>query len=289
VRYGIYLPTTGDLSDVATLAEFARMAEQAGWDGCFIWDHLLAWHQPDLPVLDTTVALSAVVAVTDRIVIGPVITPLARRRPWKVAREMASLDRFSDGRMVLGVGLGGGASEWDEFGEEPNPTTRSGMLDEALDVITGLWSGEPFSHRGTHYRVDGASFTPRPVQRPRIPVWVCGSWPTKAPFRRAARWDGVWPQLREPGPRDVSPQQVADIVGFITAHRVSDTPFDVVQTNGNPTVDLEADAGRVEEYAAAGATWWVEEIYPWRFGLENRGPWPLEAMAERIAAGPPRR
>ena len=289
MRFGIYLPTTGDLSDVATLAAFAKLAEDAGWDGCFMWDHMLAWHDPTLPVADTTVAMTSAVATTDRIVIGPVVTPLARRRPWKVAREMASLDQLSDGRMILGVGLGGGPSEWDEFGEEANPVTRAAMLDEALDVITGLWAEEPFLHRGTHYRVDGASFGPPPIQQPRVPIWVCGSWPTKAPFRRAARWDGVWPQLREPGPYDISVGQLADIVAFIKEHRTTDAPFDVVHTNGNPTVDLVADAGLVEQYAAVGATWWVEEIYPWRFGFQNQGPWPLEEMAGRIAAGPPRR
>lgn len=287
MRYGIYLPTTGDLADVATLTSFASLAEESGWDGCFIWDHILAWHQPDLPVADTTVTLSTMAAATDRIVLGPIITPLARRRPWKVARELASLDRFSEGRMILGVGLGGGTAEWDEFAEEAVPVSRAEMLDESLAVITGLWSEGTFSHRGKHYTVAGAVFEPRPVQQPRIPVWVCGSWPTKAPFRRAARWDGVWPMLREPGPYDISPQQLRDIVTFIETHRPPGEPIDVVQTNGNPVIDLAADALRVEEYAAAGATWWVEEIYPWRFGFENAGPWPLERMAERIAAGPP--
>src|SRR5689334_13471095 len=178
----------------------ARDAEAAGWDGFFLWDHVILW---PTPTCDPWVALAAVALATERVRIGPLVTPLPRRRITKLARETVTLDHLSNGRLVLGVGIGLGPWEWEYLGEETDLRTRGAMLDEGLELLTKLWSGEPVMHEGRFYTCRGdkgpndptpipTPFLPRPVQ-PRIPVWVAGTWPKKPPFRRAARWDGVVP------------------------------------------------------------------------------------------------
>src|SRR5689334_8757471 len=197
MKYGMSVAPFGDYANPLALAELASEAEQAGWDGFFIWDHIMfdpTFH----PIVDPWVGLTAVALHTTRIRIGTMITPLARRRPWKVARETVSLDQVSKGRFTLGVGLGD-PSQWDYgfFGEEPDPKIRAEKLDESLDILSGLWSGEAFHYEGKHFTIKEVQFTPRPVQQPRIPVWVGGWWPNKPPMRRAARWDGAIPIKRE--------------------------------------------------------------------------------------------
>src|SRR5262249_15676842 len=154
-----------------------------GWDGFFLYDQIAS--EGPKRLIDPLVALTAIALNTERIRFGPLVTPLARRRPWKVAREAATLAHLSHGRVVLGVGLGADRHEFDDLGETEDPKTRAAMLDESLDVLTGLWSGAPFSYSGQHYRLREALFLPPPVQTPRIPIWVGGIWPTRAPFRRA--------------------------------------------------------------------------------------------------------
>ena len=176
MKYGLYLPNFGAFGETRLLADLAHDAEQAGWDGFFIWDHIARpW---TTQVVDTWVALTAIAQRTSRIRFGPLVTPLARRRPWKVARETVSLDRLSEGRLILGVGLGGSGGqsvEWANFAEELDLRTRAEMLDEGLDILTGLWSGKPFSYNGQHYQVNDSLFLPTPIQSPRIPIWVAGN------------------------------------------------------------------------------------------------------------------
>jgi len=174
VQHALYLPVFGEFADAARLAAIASEAEEAGWDGVFIWEHLAMWWDRALPVVDTTVALTAISVATERIRFGALVTPLARRRPAKLAREMVSIDHLSSGRLMVGVGLGSNEHEFEALGEESDMRTRGEMLDEALEVVTGLWSGEEIAHRGIHYRAGGC-FLPRPVQEPRIPIWVAGS------------------------------------------------------------------------------------------------------------------
>jgi alkanesulfonate monooxygenase SsuD/methylene tetrahydromethanopterin reductase-like flavin-dependent oxidoreductase (luciferase family) len=149
IRYGINVPNFGDYNRPRVLADLAESAEEAGWDGFFIWDHMVG----ETPFCDPTVALSAIALLTDRIRLGAMITPLPRRRPWKVAREMVSLDHLSGGRVIMGVGLGNPPTEYSKLGEEPGARARAEKLDESLEIITGLWSGERFSHEGKHYRL----------------------------------------------------------------------------------------------------------------------------------------
>ena len=188
---GLYLPNFGAWGDPAAMVSLATDAEATGWDGFFIWDHIGGF---DNNMVDPWVALGAVAAATTTITIGTTVTPVPRRRPQKLARETTTVDRLSGGRFVFGVGSGEGAAEFDDMGENTVHRERGEMLDEALDVITRLWTGERVDHRGTHYTVEGARFAPTPVQTPRIPIWVGGFWPYTRPMKRAARWDGVMPR-----------------------------------------------------------------------------------------------
>ena len=287
MRFAVYAPCFGPLADPAAVAALAVDAEAAGWDGFFVWDHLAMWWNRSEPVGDTSIALAAIAVATSRIRFGPLVTPLPRRRPHKVAREAVALDHLSGGRLILGVGLGSNRHEFEDLGEEEGLRARAGTLDEALEVLTGLWSGEPFEHRGSRYRVSG-QFLPRPVQRPRIPIWVAGSWPKRAPFRRAARFDGALAVLAEPGPFNTPPETVREIRDFVSGFRDPAAPFDIFVVNGNPQWDPDRDGAEVARYAGTGLTWWGEGIDPFRFGWEPGGTWPASAIRERILAGPPR-
>jgi alkanesulfonate monooxygenase SsuD/methylene tetrahydromethanopterin reductase-like flavin-dependent oxidoreductase (luciferase family) len=247
VHVGLYLPLFDPLADPATVARLAAEAEDAGWDGFFLWDHI-RWREPVAAVGDTQVTLAAIAAATERIRLGPLVTPLARRRPAKVARETVALDLLSGGRLTLGVGVGGDefGSEYSITGEELDDRRRARMLDEALEVLEAAWSGEPVRHRGEHYRVDAMRFLPRPVQRPRVPIWVAGLAGRLRPIRRAARYDGYFPIRLE------SADQLAEIVGRVhelreEAGRDPDEPYEVV-TELEPGLDPAP-------YREAGATW----------------------------------
>lgn len=285
MKYAINIINFGDDCGAArTLATLARDAEEAGWDGFFIWDHIaLPW---PAPMADPTIALAAIAMSTERIRFGAMVTPLPRRRPWKFARETASLDRLSGGRLIVGVGIGDSEYEFDNLDEETDLRMRGAMLDEALDVLTKLWRGEPFSHEGEHYTVKDACFAPTPIQQPRIPIWVAGLWPGGAPFRRAAKWDGVIPGRRdfEPGVM-LTPDEVRAVIATIKKHRTIDDPFDVSHFGATPGGAPSQAADIIGPYAEAGVTWWHELISTLRFGTE---PSPFDAMRRRIRQGPTR-
>jgi alkanesulfonate monooxygenase SsuD/methylene tetrahydromethanopterin reductase-like flavin-dependent oxidoreductase (luciferase family) len=295
VRRGISVPCFGTGLNAALVADWAVAAESAGWDGFFLWDHLFAFAAGPVDVVDPWIALTAAACATERIRLGILVTPLPRRRPLVVARQSVTLDRLSRGRLVLGVGIGGGPYEWDYCGEQPDATTRGEMLDEHLQLLDRLWTGEPVRHQGPHYRLAGPDWSavcyPPPVQQPRIPVWVGGTWPGNSrPFRRAARWDGVVP-MRLDGNWDVA--DTAAVAALIASLRTSaaprDTPYDTPYDIAVPGETEGGDPARLERYAEhrdAGATWWVEAVHPWRYGWVENAPWPLAAMRERIEAGP---
>ena len=248
MRHGIFLPPFGPFGDPAVLVELAVAAEGTGWDGFFLWDHLM--HRVDGPYVDAWIALAAIAARTDRVRIGPLITPLPRRRPWKLAREAVTLDHLSHGRLVLGVGIGTDHSrELSAFGEPSDLRTRAELLHEGLDIVTQLWTGEPVHHSGRHFHVDGARFLPRPFQQPRIPIWCGAHWPNRPPLRRAARYDGVVPI------GDLPPQTVTELLGEVHRHRTSDAPFDVAVASWTASAPPP-------EYESAGATWWLEAFQP---------------------------
>jgi alkanesulfonate monooxygenase SsuD/methylene tetrahydromethanopterin reductase-like flavin-dependent oxidoreductase (luciferase family) len=229
-RRGIFVAPFGELSEPGRVAELAARAEARGWDGFFLWDHV-AFHLPDRAIADPWVTLTAMAIATERLVLGPLVTPVARRRPHKLARETVSLDRLSGGRLVLGVGLGwDGTGEFDpdRYGEEADARARARLLDEGLDRLLADWDGE---------------FKPAPVQRPRIPVWVAGVWPRRRPLRRAARFDGLFP-IDLPGPEALT--ELADEVRGLRGSPGLDG-FDLVVTNA-PGTDPAP-------WIAAGATW----------------------------------
>jgi alkanesulfonate monooxygenase SsuD/methylene tetrahydromethanopterin reductase-like flavin-dependent oxidoreductase (luciferase family) len=268
MRSGLFLPIFGELSDPRVTAALAAEAEEAGFDGVFVWDHV-QYRAPATHVGDPWITLAAIATATRQVRIGPLVTPLPRRRPHVVARQATAVDQLSGGRMVLGAGSGRDRSrELSAFGEELDARTRGEMLDEALDVIAGLWSGNDVRHRGRHYRADDVRFAPTPVQRPRIPVWVASEWPHRKPLRRAARFDGCFPIGVE------APDQVAELVGDLRGLGVGPPPaaaFDVV-VEGWPGDDPEP-------WAAAGATWWLVRF----------SPFDVDAATVRavVAAGPP--
>ncbi len=195
------------------------------------------------------------------------VTPLSRRRPWVVARETATLDRLSGGRLTLGVGLGDtGDPGFSAMGEETATIARAGMLDEALDVLVGLWRGEPFTHHGAHYHVDDVTFLPRPVQTPRIPVWVGGNWPHRGVMRRAARWDGFvgGKEHGDGEPWCLTSDELLLVRAEIQRWRTVDGPFDIAlggAVRGAITGDLERDREWIHRLAEAGATWWMEYVW----------------------------
>jgi alkanesulfonate monooxygenase SsuD/methylene tetrahydromethanopterin reductase-like flavin-dependent oxidoreductase (luciferase family) len=187
--------------------------------------------------------------------------------------------------------------EWDYLGEEPDARVRGAMLDEGLEVIAGLWTGEPFGHRGGHYRIAGeppnedwrAVFYPPPLQHPRVPIWVAGTWPLRAPFRRAARWDGAFPMKVENGNiAPITPEDARGVARYVAEHREpSAGPFELVVAGETPGGDRAAGARIVASYQVAGVTWWIESIDPWRFGWTGNRPWPTGQVHARVLQGPP--
>ena len=269
MRYCLNLPIGGEAAHPRTLADFAATAENAGWDAVFVEDYIVYQNRQDLPAYDPWVALAAMAAATSRIRLGTMVTPLARRRPWKLARETVTLDHLSNGRLTLCVGVGDPLDfTYAAFAEETDVRARAAIVDEALEVLTGMWSGQPFSYHGHHFQVSEITCLPRPVQQPRIPIWIGGAYPNSGPLRRAARWDGaVLYPAAEPGSatdseQPLTPQQVAAIRDFIDAHRTSPGPFDIIA--GGPRRGPDPDHTRelIRQSAQAGATWFSEWIPP---------------------------
>jgi alkanesulfonate monooxygenase SsuD/methylene tetrahydromethanopterin reductase-like flavin-dependent oxidoreductase (luciferase family) len=241
MRHGVFMPIFDELADPATLARLATRAEDRGWDGMFLWDHVM-YRPPVRAVTDPWIALAAMAVATERIELGPMVTPLARRRPWIVARQAVALDRLSGGRLILGLGLGLDASggELSRFGEETDDRRRAAMLDEGLDLLAGLLSGEAFDHRGEHYQARDVRFLPGPARPGGLPIWLAGRWPHRRPIERALRHDGLF-LIDTDGP--------ADLAGITERAAGLGRAFDIV-VEGLPG---EATDG----WAAAGATWWL--------------------------------
>jgi alkanesulfonate monooxygenase SsuD/methylene tetrahydromethanopterin reductase-like flavin-dependent oxidoreductase (luciferase family) len=284
VRFGFYVPNEGPFSDVAVLASLAAEAEAGGWDGFFLWDALLpvAPHSDFVraalgaggEVADVTVALTAIAAATTRIRFGPMVSPLPRLRPELVAKQTATLDRFSGGRLILGIGLGNPPDQIAAFGGVTDIRVRAAMVDEFLEVLTQLWSGREVDFRGNHYTAVGVAMRPTPAQSPRIPIWVGADSKNRAPRRRAARWDGFVPASDAWPAGVLSAGDYDEIAGDIRRLRDSDAPYDLVVL-GN--ADGSRPAGDdLAAYAAAGVTWVIAQAFT------------VDDARRRIAQGPPR-
>lgn len=273
IKRGVAAPCFA--ADPDELVDLAVRAERAGFDGFFLWDHIVFADDGDGPdIVDPWLVLAVIAARTERITIGTMITPVSRRRPWVLARQTATLDLLSGGRLVLGVGLGSPAKgDFEAFGDESDPVIRAELLDEGLAILDGLWSGERFAFDGQHFHVDEVRFRPRPAQRPRVPVWVGGTLPLRRPMSRAARWDGAVPlrwldrRLDRPSVADIS-----SVRDQIRSERGDLERFDIAVW-----AEIAEDPARLtavlSEYGKAGATWWIETAKPedgWQDELRAR-------------------
>ncbi len=284
MRFSINIPNFGDFADADTVASVAEETEAAGWDALFVWDHVVHDKRHGQSFGDPWMLLTAAALATTRVRLGPIVTPLPRRRPQQLARQVSTLDNLSGGRVIFGAGLGGPIEdEYGSFGEPTDPKLLAERLDEGLYLLDRYWSGESVTHEGRHYVVEDVTLLPRPVQRPRVPVWIGGFWPHRAPMRRAARWDGAVPLFLSathghPPPVD----EVRDLVAYVDAHRDGDPgrPFELVLGGASPTGSAGA-RDLLGPLIEAGATWWDE-----RRTMDDEVD-RLEPVLRRIEAGPP--
>lgn len=278
MQFAIDIPNFGIYSDPQLLAELAYEAEESGWDGFFIWDHInykLTDSQETPMIGDPWIQLAAIAMRTKSLKLGPMVTPLPRRRPWKVAREAVTLDHLSDGRLILGIGLGSDRSrEYSSFNEVADAKIHGEMLDEGLEVMTRLWSGKEVNYEGKHYQLSNIQFLPEPLQQPRIPLWIAGYWPNKKPFRRAAHWDGIFPLT---GGKSMAPEDFREAIAYTQAQRTSKAPFDAIAGGLTSGTDKAKDMATVSLYTEAGANWWLET-----FTAHHT----LEEVRQRIYQGP---
>ncbi|MFW9825584.1 MAG: LLM class flavin-dependent oxidoreductase [Candidatus Thorarchaeota archaeon] len=277
MKYSINIPNFG-FQNPREIANLAREAEDSGWDGFFIWDHVAVMENFNAGILDPWVALSAIAMETESIKIGTMITPIPRRRPWKLARETVSLDHLSNGRLILGVGLGAPEYDFSTFGESFNAKIRAKKLEEGLEILSGLWSGESFSYKGDFFQIEEVKFIPPPTNK-TIPIWVAGMWPNKKPFIRASLYDGVFP-MNIDWQKSLTPDDLRQIVDIVQKNRTKKGDFDVIVA-GNTPGDPEKGVQIVNPYINAGTTWWCENINLFRFSDSTK-------LLERIRQGPPK-
>lgn len=267
MKYGFVFP----YGEAPKAAAWAREAEQAEWDGFFVAD--LVWG------MDAWVTLAAAAMRTKRIKLGTMLTPVAWVRPWKLASETATLDHLSKGRVILSVGLGANDTGAGNFGVETDRKVKAELVDEGLEIVTGLWKGQPFSYEGKHYQIQPTTFQPPPppVQKPRIPIWAVGAWPREKSMRRVAKCDGLLPMKMNSKGKIVkfTPKDVVKMKAWMEANRALETSLDVVvegETKSN------RDVTKVREWAGAGVTWWIEAMW-----MKDEA-----AALKRLRQGPPR-
>ena len=271
MKFGFVVP----YGDARTVAEMAAEAERVGWEAIFVWEPV--WG------IDAWICLAAAAMQTERIKLGTMITPLARMRPWKLASETATLDNLSNGRVILGVGLGAIETGFANFGE---PTTRKELaerLDEGLEILTGLWRGQPFEFHGAHYDLtpyDRIVAQPL-VQQPRIPIWVVGALGRTKSMERVAKYDGLLPNVVKTGEptRAATPEELATGVAELMAMRSE--PIDIIVEGETPGDDPAAAADQLQPWREAGATWWLEAMW------SADGPDGLDRVWTRLRQGPP--
>jgi alkanesulfonate monooxygenase SsuD/methylene tetrahydromethanopterin reductase-like flavin-dependent oxidoreductase (luciferase family) len=260
LRAGVTLPIFDELADPRVLGDLAAEAEAAGWDAVFVWDHVY-YRAPVRAVTDPWTAMACIALRTSRVLVGPMVTPIPRRRPHVLARQIAALDHLSNGRFVFGAGLGldGSGGELSRFGEELDDRVRAGMLDEGLSLLRALMTGDPVDHAGAHFQARDVTFLPAPTRA--VPIWIAARWPNRRPLRRAAAYEGLFII-------DVaSPDDLRRAVDVIVEERGSRDGFDVV---------VQLDEGTaLDAWEEAGATWWLTRIDP--FGLT------VDAVRRRIA------
>ena len=272
MKFGFVFP--GGLPQEAI--EFAKEAEDYGWDGFFVWEPVYG--------IDPWVVLGAIAAQTRRIKIGTLLTPPSRRRPWKLASEALTVDLLSGGRMMLSVGMGAVDTGFESMGEITDRKTRAELLDESIDILTGLWGGQPFKYEGNHYQIEEFTFVhqpPPPVQQPRIPIWVVGAWGWPKSMQRVLKCDGILPTIIDQNKKfvDLTPEHVQQIKASVDKNRQLESHFDIIVENTTPGNDHSAAVAKVQPWIEAGATWWIESMWT------EQDP---EKWRERIQQGPPK-
>lgn len=283
LNHGIVLANMADVADTETLVEYGKAAEESGWDGVFLIDHLIYPPEQHDGCSDPWITLAGIAARTESIKLASWVTPVARRQPWQLARNLATLDRLSGGRVILGTGLGS-EPDYTPFGQSYDPPTLGTRYDEALDVIAGLWSGGPFTYDGEYFTLDDVTLLPPPVQEPRIPIIAGGFWPNKAPFKRGARWDGIAP---------LSPVIRGVEDNATQGDEVTQSPTDELRAMVEYYLDVTDDSGEiflpldfpdapsdvVELYQSLGVTWGITTTWDQSHNYN--------LTMERIREGPP--
>ena len=274
LKFGVALP----YGNARMAARLAALAEEAGWDGCFLGDAI--WCE------DPMIALAAAAMTTRRIRLGPMIIPMPLRRPWKVASESLALDHLSDGRLILGLGAGAVWMGWQGFPDEVTDTrARAEMLDESIDILTQLYQRKQFDYEGRHYHlklslVDEMHYPPKPVQQPRIPLWVVGIWPRRKSIQRVLKCDGILVEKMSPEGKgeEATPTDLCEIKTYVDANRTLATPFDIVMSGRTATLDRAQIEEKLLPRQEAGLTWWIEDM----IGQSE------EQVVESLRHGPPR-
>lgn len=280
--YGLCLPNGGQVGDPRVIGELAELAEASGWDGIFLEDYVVWQGHQQVPTHNPWVLLAIVAMHTKRVRLGLTVTPLPSRRSWNVVREAITLDHLSNGRMTLGFGLGDASGDVSisHFGSSTDNKTRAKMLDEALDIVAGLMTGEPFHYDGEHYHIKEITILPRPVQHPRIPIWIGGGYPLKGPTERAARWDGsvMYKQPTNGQSEDWAAEDIRAFRQLIARRRGTTEGYDIAVGGRARDEDWDKDRALIKSLADAGVTWWMEYMPPELGGLDiirsaiERGP-----------------
>ncbi|HEY7036842.1 MAG TPA: LLM class flavin-dependent oxidoreductase [Thermomicrobiales bacterium] len=277
MRFAVSL---GAIFPPQTMADLAALAESSGWDGIFLEDYVVYQGQVGVPTFDPWVVLSAMAVATSRIRLGTLVTPVSRRRPWKLAHEAMTLDHLSAGRLVLGVGAGDAREPgFAAVGEPADQRTLAARLDEGLEIVARLWTGEPVSYEGQHYRVTDLTLAPVPVQKPRIPLWVGGDWLVNGVRRRLVRWDGCCVYKGTPGSdndQTVTAADVREMVALVERERGTAAGYDICVGGVAQSSETEEKRDRIRSLAEAGATWWGDWVAPAE----------LAQMREAIGRGP---
>lgn len=262
MKFAAGLPNGGQGVEARNLVDLAKVAEQSGWDGVILEDYLIFQGKIGESCFDPWTLLGAMAAVTDHILLGIEVVPLARRRPWQVASQAVTVDHLSRGRLVLGFGLGfKGDINFDGFGEDLDIKQRARRLDEGLEIINGLWTSKPFSHDGEFYHIKDVQLSPAPLQQPRIPIWIGGGYPNKGPLERALRWDGACMYI-EVGSfskwQDWTPERMREFRTLVEQKRGKDSPFTIAIGGRQRGEDWEKDRSLIQSLSEAGADWWLE-------------------------------
>ncbi len=276
MKYGFVFPK----ADIFRAREFAILAEEANWDAFFVWEPTYG--------IDAWMTLAAIAVETKKIRLGTLLSPPSRMRPWKLASETITLDVLSSGRVTLCVGLGAIDTGFEELGEETDRKTRAKLLDEGLDIMTGLWKWDLTDYDGIHYKIKNLKHSeffkrhppPNLIQNPRIPIWVVGAWPWNKSMQRAMKYDGLIPTIKNKQGKfeEITPDHVREMREYIKKNRSTNSPFDIIIEGETPGDDPETAESIIRPFADAGATWWIES---------NWIATDLNQIKARVKDGPP--